>query len=115
MKKNKTNGNIFIKIINKTLGGRVLETEGMLNQIPYMFFILLLGVVYISNRNYSIKIVKEIDNIQKQIKELKYEQIVARSELMNISKQSVIANVLSGYGIKESKEPPVKIIVHVNK
>jgi hypothetical protein len=55
--------------------------------------------------------VRQIEAVKKELKELRYEQITTRSELMYISKQSEVARRLKVTGLKESTVPPEKILI----
>lgn len=71
----------------------------------YIFVVL---VIYIANRNCVERDLRMIDDLSKEIKELRYESISASSELMNMSKQSeVLRRVnMEGLQLKELTEPP---------
>jgi len=57
--------------------------------------------------------VRESIELSKEISELRSQAITISSELMFISKQSEVAKLveLRGIGLKESVEPPRKIII----
>jgi hypothetical protein len=89
----------------------VISKEQVIGWMPYVFFITLLLIVYISNSYYAEKNIREIDKITGELKELRSEYITSKSELMFGSKQSEVARRLEGAGVKESTVPPRKIIV----
>lgn len=92
----------------KFLGGEKL-TEGTFRLFPFVLFISFLAFIYIANNYYAERKIRNINKIQKELKEIKYEHISTKSKLMQISKQSQIAKKMESTGIKESTEP-VKII-----
>jgi len=49
--------------------------------------------------------------LQKELKELRYEYVSVKSNLLQNSRQSKVAMGLSDKGIKESTVPPEKIFV----
>jgi len=49
------------------------------------------------------------DRTARELKELRYEHITIKSQLMTLSKQSEVAKRLVGTGIQESVVPPEKI------
>ncbi len=65
---------------------------------------------YIANTYYAEKKERDIQALRKSLKELRYEYITARSELMKESQQSEVAIKLTDTDIKESRVPPVKVI-----
>ena len=79
--------------------------------LPYFLFITILLMFYIANTYYSEKKERDIQALRKSLKELRYEYITTRSELMRQSQQSEVAVKLSNTQIKESRVPPVKVII----
>lgn len=70
-----------------------------------------LAVCYISNGNYAEKKARALNNINDELKELRSEYIITKSDLMFISKQSEVAKATLAMGIKESVVPPKKIVL----
>ncbi|MFH1004973.1 MAG: FtsL-like putative cell division protein [Bacteroidota bacterium] len=91
--------------------GNFLSKENVILQIPFIFFLMLIGIVYIANGYYAEKSVREISRINNELKELKSEFIITKSELMFMSNQSEVAKSVAQLGLKESTVPPKKIIV----
>ncbi|MBN1338642.1 MAG: hypothetical protein JXA03_04925 [Bacteroidales bacterium] len=93
------------------LGGGFLLNAKTQRQIPFLFFLVLLAVAYIANSYYAEKNIRKIESLQKEIKELRFEYVSAKSMLMQGSRQSAIARRLQNTGILEATEPPEKIMV----
>jgi hypothetical protein len=68
---------------------------------------------YIANGYYAEKSVREISRINTELKELKSEYIISKSELMFMSNQSEVAHAVAPFGLKESTVPPKKIVVKI--
>jgi hypothetical protein len=79
--------------------------------MPYLFFLFFLALVYIGNSYYAEKTVREIDQTNRDIKELHSEFITTKSELMRSSKLTEVAKSIRHTGVKESTVAPAKIIV----
>jgi hypothetical protein len=92
------------------LGGTFLSNERSIRLLPFFLFLTLLVMIYIGNTYYAEKTEREIQALRSSLKELRYEFITTRSEMMHRSQQSEIARRLQNTGIKESKVPPVKVI-----
>lgn len=92
------------------LGGNFLRREGSVRMLPYLLFLAILVMFYIANTYHAEKKEREIQALRKELKELRYEYITTRSELMHQSQQSEVATKLRGTDIKESRVPPVKVI-----
>jgi cell division protein FtsL len=93
------------------LGGDFLAYDWVRRQINFVFFLAALALVYIANSYYAEDMSRKIDDLNRELKELHYEYISAKSELMQQTKQSTIAKKLSKSGLKESVEPVRKIII----
>jgi len=92
------------------LGGNFLRREGSVRMLPYLLFLAIMVMFYIANTYHAEKKEREIQALRKELKELRYEYITTRSELMHQSQQSEVATKLRGTDIKESRVPPVKVI-----
>ena len=95
------------------LDGTLLTKEVILKQFPFVIFIAILCVLYIANRYSSEKIVRQTQDLQNELKELRAEQISITSELMKESQQSEVVKKINEkqLGLTESIEPPKTIIV----
>jgi len=100
----------FLRFI---LDGSILTKDTFIRQLPFIFLMLFLAMVYIANRFHAEKIVRDTAQLQNELKELKSESITTASELMNISKPSEVIKIIEQNGLKlqEATEPPTKIIV----
>lgn len=79
--------------------------------LPKILFVLLLGILYISNTHYAEKTVRDINAIHAEVEDLRADYTTLKADLMFASKQSEVARKVSGYGLKESFTPPYKIAV----
>jgi hypothetical protein len=86
-----------------------ISRDGMLKQIPFGLFIVLLLLIHIWNAHKVEKVIRKTDKLNTEIKELRSEYISILSELMSESKQSTVALKLDTLGIKELTTPPFKI------
>ena len=108
-------GDLIQKRTKSLLGGDFLTNDTSARQLPFLLFLMFLGILYIANVYYSEANNRDIDNLKKEVKELRFEHISTKSKLMQLSKQSELVKVLKDKGIKESTVPPYKIIVKPNK
>lgn len=94
----------------KILNGEFFTRETVTGLLPFVGFLSVLAILYISNTFYAEKTIRNINTIHGELKELKAEFITAKSDRMFKSKQSEVAKAAENIGIKESVEPPVKLI-----
>ncbi|MFA8435602.1 MAG: FtsL-like putative cell division protein [Marinifilaceae bacterium] len=93
------------------IDGSVLTRDAVVQQLPFVLFLVILAIFYISNRYRSERVYREMVTLEKELKELRFESITTASDLMNMSKQSEVARRVrrEGLGLQESVDPPVKI------
>ncbi len=70
-------------------------------------FLAMLAVVYIYNGHYADKTIRNINRTEKEVKELKYEYIAVKSEVMFQSKPSELVKAVEPLGLKELVQSPV--------
>ncbi|HPQ08689.1 MAG TPA: FtsL-like putative cell division protein [Bacteroidia bacterium] len=101
---------IVIRIIGKIFGGQFLENEEVVKQVPYFGFLVLIGIIYIMNGNIADKKIRDINKLNKEIKELRSNYIITKSELMFLSKQTEVAKRVEPLGLKETTQQPYLIL-----
>ncbi len=111
-KKRAINANGATNSVRSFLGGAFLLNQKTVRQLPFLLFIAILGLVYIANSYYSEKNIRRTDKMQRELKELRYEYISTKSQLMQLQRQSQIAKMLAKKGINESLVPPTKIFIN---
>ncbi len=79
--------------------------------LPKILFVLLVGLLYISNTHYSEKTVRRIDRVQSEVEDLRADYTTLKSDLMFSSKQSEVARKVKAIGLKESLNPPTKVVI----
>ncbi len=98
------------KAIQEILGGDYLSQEKVVGNIPYLFYIALLAMLYIGNTYYTEKKFKDIERTKTELKELRYQYITTKSALMFMGRQSEISRKAELLGLKERLLPPYKIM-----
>ncbi len=86
---------------------RWLNYQSVVKQVPFFLFLTLLAVVYIYNGHYADKTIRNINQTEKEVKELKYEYIAVKSEVMFQSKPSELIKAVEPLGLKELVKSPV--------
>ena len=106
--KNKKKKNTPLKSI---IQGTILTRQRVVNQLPFLIYMVLIAVLYIANSYNADKVIIETTRIKKENEEYRYAYISTHFKLMNISRQSELASKLVANGLKELKVPPRKIII----
>ncbi len=79
--------------------------------LPKILFVMVLGLLYISNTHYAEKTVRRISAVQAEVEDLRADYTTLKSDLMFASKQSEVARKVKVIGLKESLKPPFKVEV----
>lgn len=102
----------FISYFFAFLTGQIIQQINLRKAAPLIVYIALLALFIIGNTYYGQKQVSQIENLQKDIKELKFKHTVTKSGLMELTKQSTLEKQLKNRGLQISKEPPRKISIN---
>ena len=97
--------------VHSLLDGTFLTRDKFMRAMPFIIFLMILGVIYITNIFHVERTKRQIDDLEEELRELRYEYISSRSKLMYESKPSEIVIKLKDTGIGESLDPPKKIMV----
>ncbi len=101
----------FAMSVKSVLDGNFLTRSKAIALLPYLGFVTILGVLLIFNSNYADKTIINISKTKKLNEELRYEYIVTKSKLMQLSRQSQLVKTLANTGLKESTIPPRKVLI----
>jgi hypothetical protein len=112
--KNKLKSNAEV-LAEQTRQATKFDDKNLLNNIPLLLFIAFLGVVYVANNHYLENKARKINNLESEIKELRWNYMTTKSNLMLKSKQSEVAEMVKELGLKELTVPPYKIEVKKNE
>jgi cell division protein FtsL len=99
--------------IRGLIDGTMLTRKSFTGQLPFVFFLSFLAMMYISNRYNAEKLRRKIITYKTELSDLRAQSIFISAELMKLSRQTEVAEVVKKHGlsIKESEVPPKKIVV----
>jgi hypothetical protein len=97
----------FRKLISE--GG--VSKEAATEMLPFLLFLSLLCMLYIANSHMAMKNIRNIDKLNKEVKELSWEYKSLKADLMFKSKLTEVAKQVDTLGIRELTEPPKRIVV----
>lgn len=103
--------------ISMVLSGQLLTQDAVVKNLPYLLFLAFIGIIYIANGYMAESSVRKINKTQQEIKELRSEQISIKSELNNTIIESELIKIIAqrNMGLKESMDPPKKIVVEASE
>lgn len=100
-------GRAFVGVMS----GEIFGSEMLIKHLPYVGFLVLLGLVYIGIGYSAEDSVRQINRNKSELKEMRSEYITIKSDLMYATKQSELIKILHAKGLtlEESFQPPKKI------
>lgn len=103
--------------LNELLDGSFMTKDVMRRNAGLMLLMVGLIIVYISNHYAVIMKLSEMDSLQKELTEAKYEALTRTSDLMRESRQSFVQDMLTQKGmlLEVSKTPPFTIAKDVEE
>jgi len=72
------------------LGGTILASDQVTNQLPFIFFLAFLGIALITNRYWTEKTIRKMEMVRDSLKEYKTESVIHETELMYINRPSEV-------------------------
>ncbi len=87
------------------------SSSAFVGYIPFIAFVGLLAILYIANRHYAERTVRQIDHLGREVKEMNWDYKSLSADLMKLTTQSEIAKRVDTMGLKERTAPPKKIVV----
>jgi cell division protein FtsL len=88
-----------------------VSAQTVAHYIGFVVFIGFLAILYIANRHYAERTIRQIDRLGREVKEMNWDYKSLSADLMKMTTQSEIAKKTDTMGLKERKEPPIKIMV----
>ncbi|MXV13850.1 FtsL-like putative cell division protein [Hufsiella ginkgonis] len=94
-----------------------LLTEGVVSKdtatemLPFVIFLAFLAMIYIGNRHLTERNIRDINKLNKEVKELNWDFKILKANLMQKSTQTEVARHADSLGLKEPIEPPKKITI----
>lgn len=95
---------------NFTSAGSI-GADWVLKNLNFILFLVCIGIVYIANAHYSDKMIRKIQAQEQEIKELRWNYMDFKSQLMYASKNSEVAKTLEPYGLTNTNSVTKKIVI----
>ncbi|WP_373726847.1 FtsL-like putative cell division protein [Bacteroides heparinolyticus] len=111
MKEEKTEKTKKGPSLTSIVGGDILATDFFRRQAGLLFLVTVLIIIYINNRYECQQQLIEIDNLKKELTDIKYDALTRSSELMERSRQSRIEEYIATKesDLQTSTNPPYLI------
>lgn len=95
------------KSFSHVFGGNILTEGFIVNNMRFFIVLLMIIFVFISHRYSYLRKMSEIEKLQYELKDAKYESLTISSSLTEASRQAEIERLVDEYGldVKISNEP----------
>lgn len=108
---NEKKGKGLFSYVENWTGMHFMEDGLPVKYLPYMLYIVAILIFYIGNNHFAEKTVRKITKLEAQVEDLRADYTTLKADYMFASKQSEVAKRVKKLGLKESEEPPYKIVV----
>lgn len=110
-KKSKMGKSIFAVLESAVSADKVFQTGLPIRYIPYVLYVVVIGVIYIGNTHYSDRISRNYDSLKKDVEDLRADYTTLKADYMYESKQSEVEKKVLSMGLEQGVVPPHKIEV----
>jgi cell division protein FtsL len=86
-----------------------LDQELLFRAMPYFIYMALLGLIYIANRHYTDRIVREVISLRMEVEEMRVDYITLKSQFISKSQRQEIAKKAKKLGLDENDEVKVSL------
>ena len=105
----KKSNNFFFRYIRPILDGSILSREKTEKNFPFIFYVILLIILFISNTFRAQDTQRRINTTKEEVKAYRIKSIYMKSLLMESTRPTKMSELVKGMGLKESEVPPQKI------
>lgn len=99
----------FARNLNLLLSGRFLTREYVQSNLPFIFYLVLMALLYISYGYFAEKNVKALMRTESEFREAKARNLSATARLQKVKQRSSVQEDLRHLGLRESSKPPIII------
>ncbi len=115
-KKSQGGGDSVFSFIENRFGFNNLFQDGLpLKYLPYILFVMGIGIFYIGNNHYTEKTIRQITKMEKEVEDLRADYRTLQADYMHARLQSQVAKRVKKIGLNESSTPPNKIIIKASE
>lgn len=90
-----------------------LSYKGIVKNMPYLMFLTVLCILYITNNNRAISLTRNINDKTKELKELRWKYMDIQSRLMYQTSETQMIDRATALGLKPLDKPAFEIRVKV--
>ena len=110
-----SSGSLFGKVERIFRMDTSFERELPTRFVPYILYFTIIGLFYIGNSHYAERMVRRMDQLEREVEDLRANYTTLKASYMYESKQSQVAKRVKALGLEERAAPPHKIVISANK
>jgi len=95
--------------------GKKFTADAATRALPFLLFIALLGMIYIANRNFAERNIRDIDKVGKQVNELSWQYKSVKARLAFKSTLTEVIKKVDTLGLKQPVTPPQVLTAEEDK
>lgn len=99
------------KKIMYVLGGNILAEDIIVKNTRFIIVFIIILILYISNRFSCIDKMSQIETMQRELKDAKYESLTISAKLIGVSRETRVESLVKskGVNIQLNTEPVYKV------
>ncbi len=86
-----------------------ISYKGIVNNVPFIAFLVLLAIIYINNNQRTIEVQRELNKQNSELKELRWKYMDIKSRLVNAGMETEIIRNATTIGMKPMIFPAYKV------
>ena len=86
-----------------------LSDKVFFKNLPFVFFLTFLGVLYITNSYYLEQTVREMEVVKNKINDQNNEFVITKTQVSINGQRNEVVNKVFRLGLRESKNPPFQM------
>jgi apolipoprotein N-acyltransferase len=88
-----------------------LMSDWIFGNLPFVFFLFFLGLIYVANANLAEKQVRQIQALEKEIKDYKWRYNAIKADVMLTTKQSEVEKAVEPFNLRISNQRTKRIVL----
>ncbi len=93
---------------------KMIAPGTLYRNLPFVYYLGFLGVIYIALGHYAERNMREIDRLQDEVREQRWEYVSVHSEVMRQGSRSKMEEAVEESGLKAPRSAPRELIVQGN-
>ena len=86
-----------------------IDQDFLFRIMPYILYVSFFGIIYIANRHYTERVVREVTQLSQEVEEYQIQYHALQTRYVYDSRRQVVAKKAERLGLKEREKPLVRI------